>query len=116
MSDETERAAGIAEVPGPVVEQLRAVARSLPDRINADPEKVENGLARLALTLIELLRKVLEHQAVRRMEGGSLTDEEVERLGLALLKLSERMDELKQTFDLTDEDLAIDLGPLGKLG
>ena len=103
-------------VPEMAQEQLRAVARSLPDRINADPEKVENGLARLALTLIELLRKVLEHQAVRRMEGGSLTDEEVERLGLALLKLSERMDELKETFDLTDEDLAIDLGPLGKLG
>jgi hypothetical protein len=68
------------------------------------------------LTLIELLRRVLEHQAVRRMDGGSLSDEEIERLGLALLKLSERMDELKATFDLTDEDLNIDLGPLGRLG
>jgi hypothetical protein len=62
--------------------------------------------------LIELLRKVLEHQAVRRMEGGTLSDEEVERLGLALLKLHDRMDELKTTFGLTDDDLAIDLGPL----
>ena len=112
--------------PGPVVdvspgsaeafhEELRHVARALPERINADPERVENGLARLALTLIELLRKVLEHQAVRRMDGGTLTDEEVERLGLALLRLNERMQELKAIFNLTDEDLNIDLGPLGRL-
>jgi len=95
---------------------LDALARALPERINADPDKVEQGLARLVLTLVELLRRVLEHQAVRRMDGGSLSDEEVERLGLALLKLSERMDELKATFGLTDEDLNIDLGPLGRIG
>lgn len=95
--------------------QLREVARTLPERINADPEKVEQGLARLVLTLIEVLRKVLEHQAVRRMDGGTLTDEEVERLGLALLALNDRMQELKGTFGLTDEDLSIDLGPLGRL-
>jgi gas vesicle protein GvpK len=94
---------------------LEALARALPERINADPDKVEQGLARLVLTLIELLRRVLEHQAIRRMDGGSLSDEEIERLGLALLKLNERMDELKTTFDLTDEDLNIDLGPLGRL-
>ena len=96
-------------------EELREVARALPERINADPERVENGLARLVLTLIELLRNVLEHQAIRRMDGGSLTDEEVERLGLALLRLDQRMEELKTLFDLTDEDLNIDLGPLGRL-
>jgi hypothetical protein len=95
---------------------LEALARALPERINADPDKVEQGLARLVLTLIELLRRVLEHQAVRRMDAGSLSDEEVERLGLALLKLSERMDELKGTFGLSDEDLSIDLGPLGRIG
>jgi hypothetical protein len=94
---------------------LDALARALPERINADPDKVEQGLARLVLTLIELLRRVLEHQAVRRMDGGSLSDEEVERLGLALLKLSQRMDELKATFGLGDEDLDIDLGPLGRI-
>src|SRR5438270_8841885 len=94
---------------------LEALARALPDRINADPEHVENGLARLVLTVIELLREILEHQAIRRMDGGTLTEEQVERLGLALLKLNERMDELKTTFGLTDEDLNIDLGPLGKL-
>ncbi|MDQ3950001.1 MAG: gas vesicle protein K [Gemmatimonadota bacterium] len=83
--------------------------------MNADPDKVEQGLARLVLTLIELLRRVLEHQAIRRMDGGSLSAEEIERLGLALLRLSERMDELKATFGLADEDLNIDLGPLGRL-
>ena len=95
--------------------QLSAVARALPDRINADPERVEQGLARLVLTLIEVVRKVLEHQAVRRMDGGGLSDEEVERLGLTLLKLDQRMHEMKGAFGLTDEDLQIDLGPLGRL-
>ena len=92
--------------------QLAEVARALPERINADPERVEQGLARLVLTLVEVLRKVLEHQAVRRMDGGSLSDEEVERLGLTLSRLNDRMQELKDTFGLTDEDLQVDLGPL----
>lgn len=92
------------------------LARALPEHINADPEKVEQGLARLVLTVVELLRKVLEHQAVRRMDGGSLSEAEIERLGLALLKLDGRMGELKQVFGLEDDDLEIDLGPLGKLG
>lgn len=104
---------------GPALDEsvgdLIALANALPERINADPEKVEQGLARLVLTVIELLRRVLEHQAVRRMDGGGLTDEQVERLGLALLRLNERMGDLKQTFGLTDEDLRIDLGPLGEL-
>ena len=95
--------------------QLSAVARALPDRINADPERVEQGVARLVLTLIEVVRKVLEHQAVRRMDGGDLSAEEVERLGLALMKLDERMQHMKGAFGLTDEDLQIDLGPLGRL-
>jgi hypothetical protein len=94
---------------------LATVARVLPDRINADPERVEQGLARLVLTVIELLREVLEHQAVRRMDGGTLSEEQVEQLGMALLKLNHRMDELKDLFGLTDEDLNIDLGPLGRL-
>src|SRR5678815_640412 len=94
---------------------LHAIARALPEHINADPERVEQGLARLVLTVIELLREVLEHQAIRRMDGGTLSNEEVEKLGLALLKLNHRMDELKTIFGLTDEDLNIDLGPLGKL-
>jgi hypothetical protein len=96
-------------------EELRALARALPERINADPERIDQGLAQLVLTLVELLRKVLEHQAVQRMDGGSLSDAEVEKLGLALLRLNDRMGELKQLFGLTDDDLSIDLGPLGQL-
>ena len=95
--------------------ELSALARALPERIETDPERVEQGLAKLVLTLIEVLRKVLEHQAVRRMEGGALTDAEVERLGLTLLRLNDRMEELKGIFGLTDDDLGIDLGPLGRL-
>ena len=104
---------------GPAIDEsvsdLIALANALPERINADPDKVEQGLARLVLTVIELLRRVLEHQAVRRMDGGTLSDEQVERLGLALLRLNDRMGELKNTFGLNDDDLSIDLGPLGEL-
>jgi hypothetical protein len=97
------------------VTPLENVAESLPQRLNTDPDKVENGLAKLVLTLIEVLRKVLEHQAVRRMEGGHLSDAEIEKLGIALLRLNDRMQDMKGIFGLTDDDLQIDLGPLGKL-
>ena len=94
---------------------LRAIASALPARIDATPDGVEQGLAKLVLTVVELLRKVLEHQAVRRMDGGTLSEAEIETLGLALLKLDERMGEIKKVFGLTDADLNIDLGPLGRL-
>ncbi|HEY8176192.1 MAG TPA: gas vesicle protein K [Gemmatimonadaceae bacterium] len=95
--------------------QLNELSRSLPDKINAQPDSAGKELGRLVLTLVEVLRKVLEHQAVRRMDSGTLSPEEIERLGLALLQLRERMDELKAAFGLRDEDLDIDLGPLGRL-
>jgi len=94
---------------------LSELAPDLPERIDADSTAAENGLARLVLTLIELLRKVLEHQAIRRMDGGGLTESEVERLGLAMLRLHQRMEEMKEVFGLADEDLQVDLGPLGRL-
>jgi hypothetical protein len=104
------------DAPGDAaVAPLESVAESLPQRLNTDPDKVENGLAKLVLTLIEVLRKVLEHQAVRRMEGGHLSDAEIEKLGVALLRLNDRMHDMKGIFGLTDDDLQIDLGPLGKL-
>jgi hypothetical protein len=84
-------------------------------RLRLDPANVRNGLVRLVLTLIELLRELLERQALRRIDGGSLTDAEIERLGLTFLRLSEEMDRLKQQFGLTDDDLNLDLGPLGTL-
>lgn len=88
---------------------------ALPRRLNADPENLERGLAQLVLTLVELLRQILERQAIRRIEADTLTDEEVERLGRTFLALSKRMDELKRVFGLEDEDLNLDLGPLGRL-
>ena len=88
---------------------------ALPGRINADPENVERGLAQLVLTVVELLRQIMERQALRRVEAGNLDDETVERLGRTLMALESRMDELKETFGLTDEDLNLDLGPLGRL-
>lgn len=94
---------------------LRELAPTLPDRVDATAENIETGLARLVLTLIELLRQVLEHQSVRRMEGGTLSDDEVERLGLALLRLQEKLEEIKGVFGLEGEELNIDLGPLGRL-
>jgi hypothetical protein len=84
-------------------------------RIKLDPENVKNGLGQLVLTVVELVRQLLERQALRRMEGGSLNDEEVERLGTTFMRLAEEIDRLKIEFGLEDEDLNLDLGPLGKL-
>jgi hypothetical protein len=84
----------------------------VPERISADPEIVENGLAKLVLSIVELVRRLLEKQALRRMDAGNLTDEEIERLGNALMKLEEKMAELKSTFGLSDEQLNMKLGPL----
>jgi hypothetical protein len=103
------------EYPAEFVAELRRVADRLPERVNIDAESVEQGLAKLVLTLIELIRRLLEKQAVRRMEGGGLSPEQLEELGLALMKLEEKMAELKEHFGLQDEELNIDLGPIGKL-
>jgi hypothetical protein len=97
------------------VEQLRKVTDTLPSRINVDAQSVEQGLAKLVLTLIEFIRRLLEKQAVRRMEGGDLSPEQIEELGLALMKLEAKLQELKTQFGLEDEDLNLDLGPIGRL-
>lgn len=97
------------------VEQLSCVTSSLPSRINIDAHSVEQGLAKLVLTLIEFIRRLLEKQAVRRMEGGDLSPEQIEELGLALMKLEAKLHELKEQFGLTDEELNLDLGPVGRL-
>jgi hypothetical protein len=94
---------------------LERVEAALPRRVNADPESLEKGLAQLVLTLVELLRQLMERQALRRMEDGTLSDDQVERLGRTFLALSERMDELKEAFGLAEEDLNLNLGPLGNL-
>jgi hypothetical protein len=80
-----------------------------------DNEELERGLAQLVLTLIELLRQLMERQAIRRIDAGGLSDDQIERLGQALMGLEQRMDELKEIFGLSDDDLNINLGPLGDL-
>ena len=95
--------------------ELRRVTDTLPPRINIDAESVEQGLAKLVLTLIEFIRRLLEKQAIRRMEGGDLSPEQIEDLGLALMKLEAKMQELKAQFGLAEEDLNLDLGPVGRL-
>jgi hypothetical protein len=85
------------------------------NRIDADPESVERGLVSLVLTIVELLRQLMERQALRRVEQGTLTDEQVENIGRTLMALEERMAELREHFGLTREDLNLDLGPLGPL-
>ena len=99
----------------PFARDLRRLDEALSGRVEADPENVERGLAQLVLTIVELLRQLMERQALRRVEAGGLDDETVERLGRTLMALESRMEELKRVFELTDEDLNIDLGPLGRL-
>ncbi|MEK7877741.1 MAG: gas vesicle protein K [Pseudomonadota bacterium] len=101
--------------PEAFIEEIEKVQDVLPKRIDANPKNVEKGLARLVLTLIELIRKLLEKQAMRRVAGGSLSDEEIEKVGLTLLKLENKMKELKEIFGLKDEELNLNLGPLGDL-
>jgi hypothetical protein len=99
----------------PAEGELQRIESALTRRVEADPEGLEKGLAQLVLTVIELLRQLMERQAVHRMQAGNLTSEEVERLGRTFMALAERMDELKETFGLRDEDLNLNLGPLGDL-
>ena len=87
----------------------------LPERIDADPDSVEKGLVSLVLTIVELLRQLMERQALRRIEVGDLDDDQIERIGTTLMLLDERMVELRDYFGLTPEDLNLDLGPLGPL-
>ncbi len=94
------------------VERLRGI---LPERVDVDPDDVERGLAKLVLALVEFLRRLLERQAVRRLEGGTLTDDEVERMGLALMRLEQRVHEMARAFGLDPAELNLGLGPLGKL-
>lgn len=92
----------------------RRTAEETP-RWNSDPEEVQRSVARLVLALVEFLRKLMERQAIRRMEAETLTSEEVEALGLALMKLEETVHDMAGRFGLAPEDLNLDLGPLGKL-
>jgi hypothetical protein len=100
---------------GALRRELERVRGLLPERVNVDPEGVEQGLAKLVLTLVEFLRQLLERQAIRRMDGGTLSDDEIERVGLALMRLEAKIREMAVAFGLDPDDLNIGLGPIGKL-
>ena len=95
--------------------ELERVRGVLPERVDVDPDGVEQGLAKLVLTLVEFLRQLLERQAIRRMDGGTLTDDEIERVGIALMRLEAKVRELAVAFGLDPDDLNLGLGPIGKL-
>ena len=110
----------VRALPAGDIDALRAeIEKSLPSagsaRWNADPTDVQRSVAKLVLTLMEFLRKLLERQAIRRMETGTLTDAEVEAVGLALMRLEETLRTMGERFGLTPDELNIDLGPLGRL-
>ena len=110
----------IRALPAGDIDALRAeIEKSLPSagsaRWNADPTDVQRSVAKLVLTLMEFLRQLLERQAIRRMETGTLTDAEVEAVGLALMRLEETLRTMGERFGLTPEELNLDLGPLGRL-
>jgi hypothetical protein len=95
--------------------QIAHVAAAGPPRWNADPEDVKRSVLKLVLTLVELIRQLLERQAIRRMENGTLTSQETEAVGLALMRLQETIVDLAKQFDIDADELNLDLGPIGKL-
>ncbi len=97
------------------VMQAGTAAPSPRTRINVDPDNVKNGLGQLVLTLVKLLHELVERQAIRRIDAGSLTAEQVERLGVTLMRQAEEIERLRESFGLEEEDLNLDLGPIGKL-
>ena len=110
LSDTAEQQETTAHATG----KLDTAAGTM-QRIDCSPENLEQGLAKLVLGLVELLRQLLERQAIRRMEGGSLKEEQIEKMGEALMTLEAKIHELAENFGLTPADLNIDLGPLGTL-
>jgi hypothetical protein len=99
------------ELAAALEKQLTAPSR----RLSLDEGQLKNGLGQLVLTLVKLLHELLEKQAIRRMESGSLRDEEIERLGTALMRQAEEIERLRVEFGLSEQDLNLDLGPIGKL-
>jgi hypothetical protein len=95
--------------------QIETVAAAKPPRWNANPDDVRKSVLKLVLTLVELIRQLLERQAIRRMEAGTLSDDETEAVGLALMRLQETILDLAKQFDISPDELNLDLGPVGKL-
>jgi hypothetical protein len=116
MRVESESLADFARVMDPCAGlEVRPPAVAARLRLELDPDKVKNGLGQLVLTLVKLLHELLERQAIRRIDSGSLTEEQVERLGLTLMRQAQEIERLRKEFGLEEEDLNLDLGPLGKV-
>jgi hypothetical protein len=113
----TERAAAVEvqELESMRAEIERLAARAAPPRWNAEPEDVRRSVAKLVLTLVEFIRQLLERQALRRVDAGTLTAEQTEAVGLALMRLEETVRDIATQFGLAPEDLNLDLGPAGRL-
>jgi len=108
------RAATVAQLDA-IRHDIARAASSGPARWNADPDEVRRSVLKLVLTLVELIRQLLERQAIRRMEQGTLSADETESVGLALMRLQETIIELAEEFDISPDELNLDLGPVGKL-
>ena len=108
--------------PRPAAREIEAIRRQIetvgamrPPRWNANADDVRRSVLKLVLTLVELIRQLLERQAIRRMEAGTLSDDETESVGLALMRLQETILDLARQFDISPDELNLDLGPVGKL-
>lgn len=110
-----EMTAPESEVRDVLLAELTELVDAFPSQVDIDPDLAARDLGKLVLTLIELIRRVVEHQAIRRMDDPDLSDEQIEKMGLALLRLEEKMAEMRELFGLAVDDLNIDLGPLGRL-
>lgn len=119
MHPEREPLSAPAAVNSPAIAEFARTAQPdsprLPRRLELDGEELKNGLAQIVLTLVKLLHELLERQAIRRMEADSLTEAEIERLGMALMRQRQELERLREAFGLEEEDLNLDLGPLGSL-
>jgi len=113
-NDSVATAAAAAQIDAIRQQIERAGARRTP-RWNADPEDVRRSVMKLVLTLVELIRQILERQAIRRMEQQALTAEETENVGMALMRLQETVVDRSAQFDIDTSELNLDLGPIGKL-
>jgi hypothetical protein len=106
---------GAKELRALRAELRRRPGSRAPARWNADPDDVQRSLAQLVLTLVDFLRQLLERQAIRRMEAGTLSPDQLEAVGLALMRLQETISDLAAQFDISPDDLNLDLGPVGRL-
>lgn len=115
---ETETISDFSKIMGNPVYQVNETSKAVQngqDRINLDPDEVKNGLGQLVLTLVRLIHELLERQALRRIDAGSLTENQIESVGLALMRQADEINRLRKEFNLEEEDLNLDLGPLGRL-